>query len=180
MNRRTFLQASIAASAVLPHVSFASDAASAADQAHAEIWRRFIDKYGIMIDFADMDGKVSLPTPEELRDGKPNALGWWAPIENGAMFNGLYMDAAILRWKRTKSADDATKARKLMVYYTTRERQMIREELYAPIAAVLAFVLSLRRGETPGAPMVDVPVELRFDAEGRPETTLSKNSASRP
>lgn len=66
------------------------------------------------------------------------------------------------------------------VYYTTRERQMIREELYAPIAAVLAFVLSLKRGETPGAPMVDVPVELRFDAEGRPETTLSQNSASRP
>jgi len=27
--------------------------------------------------------------------GKPNALGWWAPIENGAMFNGLYMDAAV-------------------------------------------------------------------------------------
>jgi hypothetical protein len=92
----------------------AADVGTAAEQAHSEIWRRFIDKYGIMIDFADMDGKVSLPTPEELRDGKPNALGWWAPIENGAMFNGLYMDAAILRWKRTKSADDATKARKLM------------------------------------------------------------------
>jgi hypothetical protein len=114
MNRRTFLQASVTASAFLPRVSFARDAANAAEQAHAEIWRRFIDKYGIMIDFADMDGKVSLPTPEELRDGKPNALGWWAPIENGAMFNGLYMDAAILRWKRTKSAEDADKARKLM------------------------------------------------------------------
>lgn len=67
-----------------------------------------------MLDFTDLDGSVSLPTPEELRDGKPNALGWWAPIENGAMFNGLYMDAAILRWKRTKTADDAAKARKLM------------------------------------------------------------------
>lgn len=67
-----------------------------------------------MIDFADMDGKVSLPTPEECKEGKPNALGWWAPIENGAMFNGLYMDAVVNRWKRTKSAEDATKARKLM------------------------------------------------------------------
>jgi len=91
-----------------------ADVSTAAEQAHTEIWRRFIDEYGIMIDFADMDGKVSLPTPEECRAGKPNALGWWAPIENGAMFNGLYMDAAILRWKRTKSADDATKALKLM------------------------------------------------------------------
>lgn len=97
------------------HVSVAAaDLRTAATQAHSEIWRRFIDKFGIMIDFADMDGSVSLPTAEELRDGKPNALGWWAPIENGAMFNGLYMDAALLRWQRTQSADDAAKARKLM------------------------------------------------------------------
>lgn len=92
----------------------AADPGTAAQQAHTEIWRRFIDKYGIMIDFADLDGSVSLPTPEELSEGKPNALGWWAPIENGAMFNGLYMDAAVNRWRHTESADDAAKARKLM------------------------------------------------------------------
>ncbi len=91
-----------------------ADASQAAESAHRELWRRFIDKYGIMIDFADMDGNVPLPTPEECKTGKPNALGWWAPIENGAMFNGLYMDAAVNRWKRTKSDEDATKARKLM------------------------------------------------------------------
>jgi len=90
------------------------DATQASQKAHDEIWRRFIDKYGIMIDFADMNGKVSLPTPEECREGKPNALGWWAPIENGAMFNGLYMDAAVNRWQRTQAASDAEKARKLM------------------------------------------------------------------
>ncbi|MCB1276020.1 hypothetical protein [Prosthecobacter sp.] len=112
MNRRAFIASTLAVSVYRPLV--AADAATAAEQAHSEIWRRFIDKYGIMIDFADMDGKVSLPTPEECREGKPNALGWWAPIENGAMFNGFYMDAAVLRWKRTKSADDAAKARKLM------------------------------------------------------------------
>lgn len=55
------------------------------------------------------------------------------------------------------------------VYYTTRERQVIREELYGPVAAILAFVLSLKRGETPPAPSVNVPVSLRFDADGRPE-----------
>src|SRR5690606_34780128 len=53
------------------------------------------------------------------------------------------------------------------IYYTTRERQVIREELYAAVAAVLAFVLSLKRGETPPRPDVDVPVTLRFDTEGR-------------
>lgn len=112
MNRRTFIASALAASALRP--LHAADVATAAAQAHTEIWRRFIDKFGIMIDFADLDGKVSLPTPEELRAGKPNALGWWAPIENGAMFNGLYMDAALLRWQRTRSTEDAAKARKLM------------------------------------------------------------------
>jgi len=56
------------------------------------------------------------------------------------------------------------------VYFTTRENQMIREELYAAVAAVLAFVLALKRGDTPPEPRVDVPVALRFDPEGRPES----------
>ncbi len=54
------------------------------------------------------------------------------------------------------------------VYYTTREREMIHEDLYVAIAAVLAFVLSLKRGESPPAPHVDVPLEVQFDAEGNP------------
>ncbi len=53
------------------------------------------------------------------------------------------------------------------VYFTTRERQVIREELYAAVASVLAFVLSLKRGEAPARPWVEVPVALRFDTEGR-------------
>ena len=53
------------------------------------------------------------------------------------------------------------------VYYTTRERQVIREELYSAVAGVLAFVLSLKRGERPLRPAVDVPVAIRFDADGR-------------
>ena len=55
------------------------------------------------------------------------------------------------------------------VYFTTRERQVIREELYAAVAGVLAFVLSLKRGERPLRPAIEVPVALRFDTEGRPE-----------
>jgi len=53
------------------------------------------------------------------------------------------------------------------VYFTTRENQVIREELYAAVASVLAFVFSLRRGEQPSRPAIEVPVALRFDAEGR-------------
>ena len=53
------------------------------------------------------------------------------------------------------------------VYYTTREQQVIREELYAAVASVLAFVFSLKRGERRARPNIDVPVTLRFDTEGR-------------
>ncbi|MEO1969660.1 MAG: EscU/YscU/HrcU family type III secretion system export apparatus switch protein [Sphingomonadaceae bacterium] len=53
------------------------------------------------------------------------------------------------------------------VYYTTRERQVICEDLYSAVAAVLAYVLSLKRGENLPLPQIEVPVALRFDAEGR-------------
>lgn len=53
------------------------------------------------------------------------------------------------------------------VYFTTREQQMIRAELYSAIASVLAFVMSLKRGESPARPAIDVPLELHFDADGK-------------
>lgn len=56
------------------------------------------------------------------------------------------------------------------VYFTTRENQVIRSELYAAIASVLGFVMSLKRGEAPQRPSVAVPLELRFDADGRPQS----------
>ncbi|MEY4952908.1 MAG: hypothetical protein RL299_1332 [Pseudomonadota bacterium] len=59
------------------------------------------------------------------------------------------------------------------VYFTTRENQVIREELYAAVATVLAFVLSLRRGEAPVLPAIEVPVALRFDPDGRQDPAAS-------
>jgi flagellar biosynthetic protein FlhB len=53
------------------------------------------------------------------------------------------------------------------LYFTTRERQMIREELFVAVASVLAFVFSLKRGERPARPEIDVPLLMRFDPEGR-------------
>lgn len=55
------------------------------------------------------------------------------------------------------------------VYFTTRENQLVREELYVAIAALVAFVFSLKRGEHPPRPSVEVPVALRFDSDGRPQ-----------
>jgi flagellar biosynthetic protein FlhB len=53
------------------------------------------------------------------------------------------------------------------VYFTTRENQMVREELYVAIAALVAFVMALKRGARPRRPMVEVPPELRFDGDGK-------------
>ncbi len=59
------------------------------------------------------------------------------------------------------------------LYFTTREKQMIREELYGAVAAVLAFVMSLKRGERRTAPTIDVPVTVRFDTEGRADPVVT-------
>lgn len=53
------------------------------------------------------------------------------------------------------------------LYFTTREKQIIRHELYGAVAAILAFVFSIKRGESRDAPNVNIPVELRFDADGK-------------
>ncbi len=57
------------------------------------------------------------------------------------------------------------------LYFTTQANQMVREELYIAIASLVAFVLSLRRGERPIMPRVEVPEDLRFDADGKPENS---------
>ena len=57
------------------------------------------------------------------------------------------------------------------VYFTTRVNQMVREELYIAVAALVAFVLSLKRGERAQMPQIQVPEDLRFDVDGKPEKT---------
>lgn len=56
------------------------------------------------------------------------------------------------------------------IFYTTREKRMIREEHWVAVAAILAFIMALKRGEKRDQPSVNVPVTLRFDADGRLET----------
>ncbi|HSJ77373.1 MAG TPA: EscU/YscU/HrcU family type III secretion system export apparatus switch protein [Erythrobacter sp.] len=56
------------------------------------------------------------------------------------------------------------------VYFTTKPNQTVREELYVAIAALVAFVLALKRGANPRRPVIEVPAELRFDGDGRVES----------
>ena len=56
------------------------------------------------------------------------------------------------------------------VYYTSREGQEVRDDLYMAIATVLAFVFQLNAaaGGTDQAPPIDVPPSARFDENGLP------------
>ena len=81
----------------------------AVQQAHSELWRRFVDPYGIIRDFVG-----EIPTPEDCTLGRPNAIGWWSPIENGPMFSGLYLPAACERARRNGDPADIEQARRLV------------------------------------------------------------------
>ena len=86
---------------------------STIDDINAEIWKKFIDKNNIFIDYTDLNGNVIFPTLLDYKEGRPNSIGWWTPTENGSMFGGLYMDGAIKRWEHTKKPDDSLKVRNL-------------------------------------------------------------------
>lgn len=116
-SRRSFLKSAGAFAAIPPFCSAASTIAAAeasAARVHAELWRRFVDAHEVLLDFTELDGSVSLPTPEECRAGKPNALGWWTPNENGAMFNGLYLDGMVLWAAQTGDAQAIAKVTRLV------------------------------------------------------------------
>ena len=57
------------------------------------------------------------------------------------------------------------------LYYTSRPGQIIREDLYMAVAAILAFVFNLDQALASGQaqPDVEVPAGMRFDASGLPE-----------
>jgi hypothetical protein len=122
---RVTRHAALKSSATVAAASFASPllpahgrtddtAARAVELAHREMWRRFVDVHGIVLDYTNLDGTFLRPSAEECRLGKPNAVGWLTPIANGAMFSGLYLDAAILRAQQTGVVADKANARRLV------------------------------------------------------------------
>jgi len=83
------------------------------EEAHRCLWGRFVDAHGVLLDYAGPGGEVELPNGEDCALGRPNAIGWWSPIENGAFFNGLYLQALCLRARRTGTEGDRAKARRI-------------------------------------------------------------------
>ena len=84
------------------------------DRLHRMLWARMVDRdTGVLFDYTPIDGKIEVPTPEECRAGKPNAISWWTPIENGAFFNGLYIDALCAKWQREARPETKEEIKKL-------------------------------------------------------------------
>lgn len=92
----------------------AVDPQTAVENAHQELWKRFVDKHNLILDYTALDGTYPRPTPEDCRELKPSALSWGVPNEDGAMFNGLYLDALCNRWKATKDEAVRAKARRIV------------------------------------------------------------------
>ncbi len=93
---------------VVSYLNAQSSVSMAIDRANNELWSRFVDQYGIIHDF---EGEI--PTPEDCKLGRPNALGWFGPIENGPFFTGLYLSAACERARRSGAKMDRDKAKLL-------------------------------------------------------------------
>lgn len=87
---------------------FWDSTAAAVEQAHAMLWKDRVDAHGVIL-----DNLGEIPGPEDCRLGKPNAIGWWTPIENGPMFTGLYLPAACERARRSGKQADQAAARRL-------------------------------------------------------------------
>ncbi len=59
---------------------------------------RFVNpQTGLLLNYAGMDGSVLLPTQEECCLGMPNHMSWNCPLEDGAYYGGLYLDALVNR-----------------------------------------------------------------------------------
>jgi hypothetical protein len=90
-----------------------ADAARSVEVIHKDIWRRFVQPNGLLLDYNTVQGDIPLPTPDDAQNSRPNALSWGTPVENGAFFTGLYIDAAIRRWQMSRSDADKANATKL-------------------------------------------------------------------
>jgi flagellar biosynthetic protein FlhB len=56
------------------------------------------------------------------------------------------------------------------VYYTSREGQEIRDDLYLAVATILAFVFGLNAQAGGRVPAIDVPTTARFDENGNKQS----------
>ncbi|QIF05929.1 hypothetical protein [Roseimicrobium sp. ORNL1] len=85
-----------------------------AEDAHQEIWRRFIDKrLDVLFHYVGLNGEVILPTADHCVASQPNGMSWSTPIEDGPFFGGLYLDGLCNRWRVKRDEESAEKAHRI-------------------------------------------------------------------
>lgn len=87
---------------------FHPTAEAAVEQAHAELCGRLLSPEGVLWDYVG-----ELPTPKDCAECRPNAMGWWSPIENGPMFTGPWLASMTAKARRTGTAADRQLCRRL-------------------------------------------------------------------
>ena len=88
--------------------SFHATAEAAVEQAHRELTGRLLSPQGLLYDYVG-----ELPTPKDCAECRPNAMGWWSPIENGPMFTGPWLKAMCARAQATGAEADRELCRRL-------------------------------------------------------------------
>lgn len=81
---------------------------AALEQAHGVLAEKFVAADGLLLDYIG-----EIPTPKDCAEGRPNAMGWWSPIENGPMFTGPYLSAVCGRVRRLGREADRALCRKM-------------------------------------------------------------------
>jgi hypothetical protein len=119
VERRAFLKTGLAALVSWKAGSECSQAAPSsnediAEEAHREIWRRFIDKrLDVLFHYVGLNGEVTLPTANHCRAAQPNGMSWSTPIEDGPFFGGLYLDGLCNRWRLRRDEESAEKVHRI-------------------------------------------------------------------
>ena len=87
---------------------FHASAEDAVRQAHAELCGRLLSPSGLLWDYVG-----ELPTARDCAACRPNAMGWWSPVENGPMFTGPWLASMAAKARRTGAAEDRALCRRL-------------------------------------------------------------------
>lgn len=74
--------------------------------AHRRLVEEFLRPEGLLCDYVG-----EIPTPKDCAEGRPNAIGWWSPIENGPMFTGPYLAACVERARRLRGTPEGERAK---------------------------------------------------------------------
>ena len=81
---------------------------AALEQAHGLLTAKFLGADGLLVDYIG-----EIPTPKDCLECRPNAMGWWSPIENGPMFTGPYLAAMCEKARRSGAEADRDLCRRM-------------------------------------------------------------------